>query len=173
MDRLLVRESQGVGFTLHPAEKHPSNPVVRADRPWEGWRLEIYGNVIYDEEEKVFKMWYLGEGGDHFSFEYPTLYAVSADGIEWEKPEVGTLRAVKGDPFKHNAVGQLHLAGVMKDRGDTHTGSIGLARWKLDRFVSVDGPGEGGTLTTIRRSRKTPRGLGSLECVAEIALGPP
>ena len=37
-----------MGFTLHPAEKHPSNPVVRADRPWEGWRLEIYGNVIYD-----------------------------------------------------------------------------------------------------------------------------
>ncbi len=34
-------------------------------------------------------------------------------------------------------------------RGTTHTGSIGLARWKLDRFVSVDGPGEDGTLTTI------------------------
>ena len=131
VDRVLVRESQGVGFTLHPAEKHPSNPVVRADRPWEGWRLEIYGNVIYDDDEKIFKMWYLGEGGDHFSFEYPTLYAVSADGIAWEKPEVGTLRAVKGDPFKHNAVGQLHLAGVMKDRGDTHPDR----RYKMITFV--------------------------------------
>jgi len=29
------------------------------------------------------------------------------------------------------------------------TGSIGLATWKLDRFVSVDGPAEGGTLTTV------------------------
>ena len=48
VDRVLVREAQGVGFTLHRAEKHPSNPVVRADRPWEGWRLEIYGNVIAD-----------------------------------------------------------------------------------------------------------------------------
>ena len=93
--------------------------------------MEIYGNVIYDEEEKIFKMWYLGEGGDHFSFEYPTLYAVSADGIEWEKPEVGTLRAVKGDPFKHNAVAQVHLAGVMKDRGDTHPDR----RYKMITFV--------------------------------------
>ena len=71
------------GLHAPPCRKaRPSNPEVRADRPWEGWRLEIYGNVIYDEEEKIFKMWYLGEGGDHFSFEYPTLYAVSADGIE-------------------------------------------------------------------------------------------
>jgi hypothetical protein len=29
------------------------------------------------------------------------------------------------------------------------TGSIGLATWKLDRFVSVDAPTEGGTLTTV------------------------
>ena len=82
--------------------------------------MEIDGNVIYDEEEKIFKMWYLGEGGDHFPFGYPTLYTTSTDGIEWEKPKIGTLRAVKGDPFKHNAVGQGHLAGVMNDRGDTH-----------------------------------------------------
>ena len=30
-----------------------------------------------------------------------------------------------------------------------YTGSIGLVRWKLDRFVSVDGPTTGGTLTTV------------------------
>jgi len=29
------------------------------------------------------------------------------------------------------------------------TGSIGLATWKLDRFVSVDAPAEGGSLTTV------------------------
>ena len=29
------------------------------------------------------------------------------------------------------------------------TGSLGLATWKLGRFVSVDGPAEGGTLTTV------------------------
>ena len=34
-------------------------------------------------------------------------------------------------------------------RGTRHTGSIGLARWKKDRFVSVDAAAEGGSLTTI------------------------
>ncbi|MBI3923177.1 MAG: hypothetical protein HY318_17280, partial [Armatimonadetes bacterium] len=34
-------------------------------------------------------------------------------------------------------------------RGTKFTASIGLATWKLDRFVSVDGPAEGGTLTTV------------------------
>ncbi len=46
-----------------------------------------------------------------------------------------------GDPCLYRSQGT--------GRGTTQTGSIGLARWKLDRFVSVDGPGEGGTLTTI------------------------
>ena len=34
-------------------------------------------------------------------------------------------------------------------RGTGMTGRIGIARWKLDRFVSVDGPASGGTLTTV------------------------
>jgi hypothetical protein len=34
-------------------------------------------------------------------------------------------------------------------QGTRYTASIGLAKWKLDRFVSVDGPSEGGTLETI------------------------
>lgn len=104
VDRVLVGQTRDVGFTLHPAEKHPSNPIVRADRPWEGWRLEIYGNVVYDPDKKVFKMWYLGECRDHFALEYPSPYAVSADGVQWEKPEVGTLSVVEGDPLKHNVV---------------------------------------------------------------------
>src|SRR5205823_4551784 len=33
--------------------------------------------------------------------------------------------------------------------GTRYTSSVGLATWKLDRFVSVDGPAEGGMLTTV------------------------
>lgn len=61
VDRLLVREAEGVCFTQHPGTKHPQNPLLKADQPWEGWRLEIFGNVLYDEEERLFKMWYLAE----------------------------------------------------------------------------------------------------------------
>jgi hypothetical protein len=34
-------------------------------------------------------------------------------------------------------------------RGTKFTGSIGLATWKLDRFVSADAPAHGGTITTV------------------------
>ncbi len=61
VDRLMVREAHEVGFTLHQAVKHPNNPLVVADRPWEGWRLEIFGTVLYDQEERLFKMWYIAE----------------------------------------------------------------------------------------------------------------
>ena len=121
IDRVLVRESEQVAFTLHPAERHANNPIVKADKPWEGWRLEIYGNVIYDEEEKIFKMWYIGEAPNYFSpspdgpsSDNATLYATSQDGAHWEKPLVGTAQALNGS--KHNAVvNAAHLASVIKD----------------------------------------------------------
>ncbi len=117
VDDVLIRESRAVAFTLHPAQKHPDNPLVKVDRPYEGWRLELYGNVIYDEQEKLFKMWDLAEGGGHFQYPYNTHYAISNDGIGWEKPMVGTVPSKTG--LKTNAVIEAqHLASVMKDLQD-------------------------------------------------------
>jgi len=116
VDRVLVREADNVSFTLHPARKHPENPLVRADQPWEGWRLEIYGNVLFDQDEGLFKMWYLGEETDTFP-DYALYYATSQDGVHWEKPLVGTVKTEKYE--KHNAVAeQVLLASVMKDKED-------------------------------------------------------
>jgi hypothetical protein len=58
VDNVLVRETERVTVTPHPAEKHPKNPLMRADRPWEGWMIALYGSVMYDQEDKIFKMWY-------------------------------------------------------------------------------------------------------------------
>jgi hypothetical protein len=116
VDQVLVRETRNVSFTLVPARKHPANPLVKADQPWEGWRLEIYGNVIYDEDEKLFKMWYIGEDTEAFP-DYATLYATSPDGVHWEKPLVGAVRTPKYE--KHNVVAeQVLLASVIKDKAD-------------------------------------------------------
>lgn len=116
VDQVLVRDAENVAFTLVPARKHPENPLVRADKPWEGWRLEIYGNVLFDEEEQIFKMWYLGEETKTFP-NYALYYATSQDGVHWEKPLVGT---VKTDVYReHNVVAeQVLLASVMKDNDD-------------------------------------------------------
>jgi hypothetical protein len=116
VDKILVRDSDNVAFTLHPARKHPENPLVRVDKPWEGWRLEIYGNVIFDEEEQLFKMWYLGEETDAFP-NYAVYYATSKDGIHWEKPLVGTVKTPKY--AQHNVVAAgIILPSVMKDNAD-------------------------------------------------------
>ena len=55
VDRVLVRESRGVAYAFHTADKHPGNPLVRGDLPWEGWRIKVY-NVIYDEDESTFRI---------------------------------------------------------------------------------------------------------------------
>lgn len=116
VDQVLVRETQNLSFTLHPGEKHPGNPLVKATLPWEGWRLELYGTVLFDEEEKLFKMWYNGEAPDYFP-DYAALYATSKDGITWEKPLVGTIPCRK--VAKHNAVANACLLpSVIKDYRD-------------------------------------------------------
>lgn len=122
VDRFLVRESDGVAFRQQPGKKHPANPLLRADRPWEGGSIQIYGDVIFDEQEKLFKMWYIGVGGsteaqDYFDRRVIThghlCYATSRDGIHWEKPPVGTLTAKNGKP--HNAVSTVEMASVFKE----------------------------------------------------------
>ncbi len=116
VDKVLVRSAENVAFTLHPAEKHPDNPLLKAEKPWEGWRLEIYGSVLYDEDEKIFKMWYIGEAHDYYP-SYATFIATSKDGIHWEKPLIGTVPDAKGN--QTNAViDQCVLASVIKDNED-------------------------------------------------------
>ena len=78
----------------HPA-KHPENPVVIPDQPWE---LKIgLPNVIYDEKDQIFRMWYANYdggkwGGGKSLYEkykrvpYMMSYAQSKDGIHWTKP---------------------------------------------------------------------------------------
>ena len=129
VERVLVREAIGVVFTLHPARKHPANPVVKVDRPWEGWRLEIYGSVLFDEEADLFKMWYIVPALEYFDqiedYEYVTCYATSPDGIKWDKPLLGGLKAKNGKP--HNAIARVAQASVIKDSTDPDP----LRRYKM------------------------------------------
>src|SRR2546430_1429730 len=57
VDQLLVRSSDGISYQVHAGNKHPANPLLKADQPWEGWRLGFYGNVLYDDALKKFRMW--------------------------------------------------------------------------------------------------------------------
>lgn len=116
-DMLLVRDSSRIAFTFHQGKKCPSNPLLKADQPWEGWRLEIFGSVIHDEEDNLFKMWYIGESIEDFP-DYATLYATSKDGIHWDKPLVGTVKSRRGGETNAVADGYI-LASVIKDKADS------------------------------------------------------
>ena len=142
-DRTWIQITEGVSFTLHPARKHPANPLVKADRPWEGWRIEIYGNVLFDEEEKIFKMWYVADVTPDFPT-FATFYATSTDGIHWTKPALGAVKSAKG-PTEHNAVADsCLLASVIKDKADPDP----ARRYKMVAWVQKTKP-EGGPHTFV------------------------
>jgi hypothetical protein len=72
----------------HKAVKYTGNPVLFPQTPWEKDGVSPVacpksGGVWYDDEEKIFKMWY--EAG----WLHQMAYAVSADGIHWERPDLG------------------------------------------------------------------------------------
>ncbi|MFH1009353.1 MAG: hypothetical protein V1800_17900 [Candidatus Latescibacterota bacterium] len=91
---------------IEPLKKHPKNPVMKGERPWEKMGI-CYPSVIWCEQEQLFKMWYLtgaeGEMVRHrplqpsidnaeISGRWFVCYAVSQDGLEWERPNLGRIR---------------------------------------------------------------------------------
>ena len=102
-DDYMVESTKHAAFTLNPATKYVNNPVIERDRPWEGETLH-YGCVLYDEQEKRFRMWY--NTCEHSYTErvpkksVPSVpgkkftnycYAESEDGMNWEKPSLGLV----------------------------------------------------------------------------------
>lgn len=87
---------------VEPLVKHSTNPVMIADRPWEGDTV-YWPTFLYSERDKLFKMWYgvtdmnmsnqSEEAGliDNWSVHgrFYICYAYSPDGINWIKPAVG------------------------------------------------------------------------------------
>jgi len=152
VDQLLVYRAEHVCFTQHEGKKHPDNPLLVADQPWEGWHVSLYGSVIYDEDEKLFKMWYTANevSGKYFNGPTVTCYATSTDGIRWKKPLVGTIPSKDGKP--HNAVGHFWLASVWKDKDEADPAKrYKMICWQSGGYhtaVSPDG------LTWTRLSQK-------------------
>jgi hypothetical protein len=74
----LIEKLDNITQRVNQARKH-GLPVLRPDKSWEEATTLLYGSVIFDEEENIFKMWYYaGRAG--------VAYATSSDGIQWDKP---------------------------------------------------------------------------------------
>jgi eukaryotic-like serine/threonine-protein kinase len=88
----------GARQVLEPGEKSPENPVLRPRAgQWDGTRCKVYGTVLYDPQDKLFKMWYCG-GTDtpdavrrRDGSPRHVGYAYSEDGVHWQRPILGLI----------------------------------------------------------------------------------
>ncbi len=95
-DNYLIDEEK----TTAPAQLHQPTAcevVLNCDKPWET-RGIAYENFFYDEEIKKYRLYYLGREALTESLrgeQIRVCYAESADGLHWEKPNLG-ICAFKG-----------------------------------------------------------------------------
>ena len=124
VDRVLVQASQGVTFTLHPASKHPANPL--RDGP--------SSCVIYDDQERLFKSW--GHAPNQ----------TSIDGINWRRTDhkpwtqFGYVRVMK-DAKDADPARRYKLIAWGPNAGDapTNTGYDPPIRYGYNTYTSPDG----------------------------------
>ncbi len=122
VDDYWIANSENIKSTLHQPKKHPDNPLIRGDAPW-AQNPYCFGSVIYDEEESLYKIWYMSyNNGQSVAERTMVLYATSSDGIQWTRPSL-KLFAFRGS-MDNNIVltnygyHDLYSPSVIKDSAD-------------------------------------------------------
>lgn len=142
LDSRIIAGVEEAKLTLGEVSKHPENPFFTEDKPWEPRYDNVYPDVIYDEDEKIYKCWYNPFVVDarvtstpperrhpdiiKYNDVKPTdreiglCYAVSTDGIHWEKPELG-LAEFEGGTSNNIVTRRRGVAGIYEDDRDPDT----------------------------------------------------
>lgn len=83
IDDFIIGEMQGVTRRLNQPVKHPQNPLMKKEKPWE--YAITYGAIVRDERDGLYKQWY-----QIWSDEKDSIgsigYATSKDGLKWDRP---------------------------------------------------------------------------------------
>jgi hypothetical protein len=131
LDSRIIEKAENAKLSVGTVEKHKANPLFIEDKPWEKRFDNLYGNVIYDKEDRLYKCWYDVFIVDHSAKgmtleqrnkryrpprgrEMAICYATSKDGLTWEKPELG-LVDYEGSKANNIVWRGPHGAGVHKD----------------------------------------------------------
>tara|TARA_B100001093_G_scaffold97845_1_gene89808 strand:- start:1755 stop:4373 length:2619 start_codon:yes stop_codon:yes gene_type:complete len=136
LDSRIIGSTKNAKLTLGEVRKEKSNPLFVEDRPWEPRYDNMYPNVIFDNEEKIYKCWYCPFVVDQRTTatsshlrnpldtsymnarpagrEEAMLYATSVDGIKWSKPNLGIVN-FNGNSNNNIVSRGLSGAGVIKD----------------------------------------------------------
>lgn len=118
VDDTFIAEKIGVERVLQQPKKEPA-PVLNGDQRWEQ-NPYLFGSVLYDPSEKVFKMWYMS-----YNRRLPVylrtlvLYATSKDGLDWAKPKLGVFdfegSTANNIVMGSMGFGDLYSPSVVKD----------------------------------------------------------
>ena len=139
LDSRIIESKENAKLIPGTVKKCPQNPLFVEDESWEPRYDNMYPNVIYDEEDELYKCWYCPFIVDQRTTETPVtkrnpesvdymnarpsgreeaiLYATSKDGITWEKPELGIFEfqgSTKNNIVCRGAGG----SGIIKDHRD-------------------------------------------------------
>lgn len=89
IDDYLIASRKNVTRRYHPFVKHPGNPLLVVDKPWEA-NVVNGCTVLPDESGEGFRMYYYcWTNRDTDPEGSYMLYATSKDGLKWEKPNLG------------------------------------------------------------------------------------
>ena len=131
LDDRIIKQTFNVKLEVGKVEKHPNNPLFTEDKEWEMRFDNLYGNVIFDKDEKIYKLWYspfivdsknVIKEIDTITSNYapPPIremgicYATSEDGINWKKSNLGLVR-FNGNKNNNIVWRRPHGAGIFKD----------------------------------------------------------
>lgn len=132
LDAMVVERSAGLERVFHAAQKHPANPVLPKDKPWEGTATRsgpyLYGTVMWDEGR--LRMWYHG----YRSGQYVNCYAESADGVSWTKPNLGLIEfdgSTENNLFL-TTLKEIEDKDAYRGGSDCHNPSVIKRPWEAD-----------------------------------------
>ncbi len=160
VDSYIIEKLTDARQVLNQATKHPSNPVLKQDRPWERNLIQT-GTVIWDQDIQRYRMWYytaqyvVGTDRRGRVVDIPQegklralrAYAVSKDGVVWEKPDLG-FTEFQGSR-KNNLLAEKNLTPAFLDPNEkipdkrfktfVNTSTTTPVGMKLDLYTSGDG----------------------------------
>jgi hypothetical protein len=173
LDDAGIERIEGLQRVIHQPRRHPNNPIVKGERPWERASASVYGTMLYDVDRKQFRLWYLCspappetgrkwvEVGGYRRVTNCTLlaYATSRDAVVWEKPDLGQLsfEGSKKNNLIDIGVDNPEGVGVLRDQHDADPNRRYKAFFWDRRLSPPDDPT--GVDATLARVPKEPPGL--------------
>ena len=145
VDDYLIASYENVRRRVHLAIKHPDNPLLEPDRPWEGAGC-AGEHVRWDEERQRFRMWYQAltnfELPSGTRVTCPTCYAESEDGLHWTKPELGICE-YEGSKANNIVILTGSIAGLFDEPADPDPGrrfkALVWHRWRDTKPMPPEG----------------------------------